>query len=95
MAKITDAMGEGFEQLAAQAPARRRRPPKKLQRLLCSWRQTAPVSFTAPSSRWTEGAPRSDGYQARIAAYLAGGHPLLNHKNCLDSKELRGQGGAV
>ena len=57
----TDAMGEGLEQLAAQAPPRGvRQQPMKLQKGLSSWRQTAPASFTAQNSPWMEGAPRSE-----------------------------------
>ena len=56
----TDAMGEGLEQLAAQAPRVVRRPPTKLRKQLCFWRQTVPVSFTAQSLPWMEGAPPSE-----------------------------------
>ena len=37
----TDAMGEGLEQLAAQAPAGDQPPPTRLLRRLSSWRRTA------------------------------------------------------
>ena len=49
----TDAMGEGLEQLAAQAPAGRLQPTRLL-RPSCFWRRTVPLSFTAQNSRSME-----------------------------------------
>jgi len=54
----TDAMGEGLEQLAAQAPQAAQLPLTRLLRRLSSWRPIVPVSSTAQNSLWMEGAPR-------------------------------------
>ncbi len=64
----TDAMGEGLEQLAAQAPRGVRPPRTKLPRPLSSWRRIVLVSFTAQNSPSTVGAPRFDVEQWRVAS---------------------------
>ena len=51
----TDKMGEGLEQLAAQAPAAVLRQRTRSLRPLSSWRRIVPVSFMAQSSLSMEG----------------------------------------
>jgi NAD(P)-dependent dehydrogenase (short-subunit alcohol dehydrogenase family) len=51
----TEAMGEGLEQLAAQAPTGRPATAEEIQKQLSSWRLTAPASFTAQNSPLMEG----------------------------------------
>jgi NAD(P)-dependent dehydrogenase (short-subunit alcohol dehydrogenase family) len=52
----TDAMGEGLEQLAAQAPAGRPATADEIAEALSSWRRIVPVSFMAQNSPSMEGA---------------------------------------
>jgi NAD(P)-dependent dehydrogenase (short-subunit alcohol dehydrogenase family) len=59
--EATEAMGEGVEQLAAQAPAGRPAKRTKLPRPLSSWQRIVLASFTARSSPSMEGALLSDG----------------------------------
>jgi len=54
----TESMGEGLEQLAAQAPARRPGTAEKLRRRLSSWRRIIRASFMGQDSPSTAAAPR-------------------------------------